>query len=63
MAITKKLLNLPLDELIPYENNPRINDDAVDDVAVSSPKKNNSKQLGTSDRSSGKGGKKKFLFF
>ena len=35
MAITKKLLNLPLDELIPYENNPRINDDAVDDVVAS----------------------------
>lgn len=31
----KQYLRLPIDELIPYENNPRINDDAVDAVAKS----------------------------
>lgn len=31
----KKLMKLPIDELIPYENNPRFNNDAVDAVAES----------------------------
>lgn len=35
MAVTKQLLTLPLDDLIPYANNPRKNDDAVADVAAS----------------------------
>lgn len=33
--MNKQYLRLPIDELIPYENNPRINDDAVDAVAKS----------------------------
>lgn len=31
----KEFLTIPVDELIPYENNPRNNDEAVDDVAES----------------------------
>lgn len=31
----KEFITLPLDELIPYENNPRINDNAVHDVKLS----------------------------
>lgn len=33
--IEKKFITLELSELIPYENNPRINDDAVKDVVAS----------------------------
>lgn len=33
--MNKQYLRLPIDELIQYENNPRINDDAVDAVAKS----------------------------
>ena len=28
--INKEFLTLPIDEVIPYENNPRVNDSAVD---------------------------------
>lgn len=35
MSVTKQLIVLPLDELKPYANNPRINDDAVADVVAS----------------------------
>ena len=35
MAVTKELLTLPIDKLIPYGNNPRKNDDAVADVVAS----------------------------
>lgn len=35
MAIKKELITLTLNELIPYENNPRKNDGAVSDVAES----------------------------
>lgn len=35
MPVTKQLIVLPLDELKPYANNPRINDDAVADVVAS----------------------------
>lgn len=31
----KEFITLPLDELIPYENNPRINDNAIHDVKLS----------------------------
>lgn len=31
----KQYLRLPVDELIPYENNPRINDEAAESVAKS----------------------------
>lgn len=33
--VEKEFVTLKLDEIIPYENNPRINDDAVDDVVES----------------------------
>jgi ParB-like chromosome segregation protein Spo0J len=33
--LTKEFVTLKLDEITPYENNPRINDDAVDDVIAS----------------------------
>lgn len=33
--INKEFLTLPIDEVIPYENNPRINDSAVNDVVAS----------------------------
>jgi hypothetical protein len=35
MAVKKELINIALNELIPYENNPRKNDDAVAGVAES----------------------------
>lgn len=34
-AIRKELVTLSLDEIIPYENNPRDNDEAVPDVQES----------------------------
>lgn len=33
--INKEFLTLPIDEVIPYENNPRVNDSAVNDVVAS----------------------------
>lgn len=33
--INKEFLTLPIDEVIPYENNPRVNDTAVNDVVAS----------------------------
>lgn len=33
--VTKKFLTVPLDQIIPYENNPRINDQAVKDTIES----------------------------
>ena len=33
--INKEFLTLPIDEVIPYENNPRVNDGAVNDVVAS----------------------------
>lgn len=33
--INKEFLTLPIDEVIPYENNPRVNDIAVNDVVAS----------------------------
>ena len=35
MAISKEYITLPIGEIKPYENNPRINDDAVADVVES----------------------------
>lgn len=35
MAISKEYITLPISEIKPYENNPRINDDAVADVVES----------------------------
>ena len=32
--INKEFLTLPIDEVIPYENNPRVNDTAVNDVVI-----------------------------
>ena len=34
-GIVKEFVTLPIDEIVPYENNPRINDEAVADVAES----------------------------
>lgn len=35
MPVQKEFVTLRLEDIKPYENNPRINDDAVDDVAAS----------------------------
>lgn len=35
IQIQKEFLTLPIDEVIPYENNPRVNDSAVNDVVAS----------------------------
>lgn len=35
MPITKEYITLNIEDIIPYENNPRINDDAVADVVES----------------------------